>query len=127
MRMAEKDDLDLIDADWRQASPSLTIAHVMYDPRDPKRFHVYPPAATGASLDLLTCSTPDDCATLASAIALDDVYEGPLLDFMLWRAYSKNGKNADPSKSASAFAAAIAALGVKVQADTAITATGNKP
>ena len=132
IRMVPQGVLDALNPDWHTTAASATGLHYVFDKRDPKHYYVYPPQpATGMGyVEIIHSATPTDC-TLAefdgvstgevdSVIALDDAYESPLLDLMLYRAYSKDSKYAGNAGRAAAHrAAALEALGVKEAAETA--------
>jgi hypothetical protein len=111
---------------WHAMTPTLNIQHYTYDEADQTVFYVYPPAATGAQLDLMFAAFPADIAVPAAGstfanvtgnLALADEFFAPLLDLVLYRAYSKNADYAGNGARAMAHAmAASRALGADVGA-----------
>jgi hypothetical protein len=102
----------------------------MYDPRQPKEFFVYPPATTGAQLEIVYTDTPSSHALTASAldpanngaavILLDDIYMSPIIDWILYRAYSKDAEyGANEARAAASYQAFTSAIGAKTQTDAA--------
>jgi hypothetical protein len=63
----------------------------MFDDRDPKHFYVYPPqpAANPGYVEIIYSSAPS-AASADGNISIDDVYANALLDYILYRAYSKD-------------------------------------
>jgi hypothetical protein len=61
----------------------------MFDPAAPKTFWVFPPAVAGQTVEVLYGAIPPDVA-LNQVIVIDDIYEQPLIDYILFRAYSKD-------------------------------------
>lgn len=118
VRIIDRGELDRLDPDWHTADAAPT-RHYTYDPRDPKHFYVYPPAVADATVELIGSVAPVDLAALTDPITLDDIYEGPLIDYLLYRLFSKNGKGADPGKAQAYLNAMATALGAKVQVDAA--------
>ena len=58
---------------------------------------------------------------------LDDVYEGALLDYVLYRAYAKDAENpANMNRSTSHYQAFVSALGGKIQGEAATTAKAKR-
>ena len=84
-------DMALMDAQapgWHADRKTYLVSDYMYDPREPKVFYVYPPALSGAKV-LAKYSVPPTTALLAGNLTIDDVYSPILLDYVLYRAYSK--------------------------------------
>jgi len=76
---------------WNTETGSSTVKHYMFDERNPKVFYVYPPQPTTPSyIEIVYSASPADLATSASTITLDDIYASALLDYVLYRAYSKD-------------------------------------
>jgi hypothetical protein len=122
-------DKELLDAQvpgWHVAPGATEAVHFMFDPRDPRSFHVYPPALVGASLELVYAAIPTLIAEPASPsathadvvgnIALPDIYANALLDYVLFRAFSKDAEFAGVMARAQAHYSAFAqALGVELR------------
>lgn len=121
--------LDSMRPNWYAETSTVNIEKYVYDPRLPKEFLVYPPALTTAQLEIIYSETPEPHdlteeelmdPTTADVIRLDDIYASPLLDYMLYRAYSKDAEQQNNATRAVAhYQAMAAALGVKGQSDTA--------
>ena len=102
----------------------------MFDPRDPCAFYVYPPALATAKLEVMFSALPVDIAqpgdgTLFGAVlgnmALPDIYGNALLDYILYRAYSKDGEYGGNVQRAQAHYAAFASsVGIEVKATVAV-------
>jgi hypothetical protein len=104
IRIVSREILDSQVPTWHaDANASGDIKHYMFDPRDPKTFYVYPKApATAWFVELVYASSPVDCATISSTIALDDIYANALMNYVLFRAYSKDSTFAQNATLASA-------------------------
>lgn len=126
IRMINREVLDAQLPNWHAIPPVDTVKHFMYDPRDPRVFYVYPPATTDAKLDIVYASYPQDIAEPADGataedvvgnIALPDIYGNVLIDYVLYRAYSKDSEYAGNANRAQAhYGAFTSALGVELQA-----------
>ena len=86
---------------WYGETPSVNVQHYMFDPRLPKEFLVYPPATTAAELEVVYSSVPQGHslteeqlgnAATTDTISVDDSYAGAILDYVLYRAYSKDAE-----------------------------------
>lgn len=124
IRRIERQILDDQIPDWHAKASSINVEHYIYDDRDPKTFYVYPPPATLASIEVVYSSVPAAIALGAfdgsdvTVIGLDDVYANAIVDYMLYRAYSKDAEYAGDSNRAMAhYNAFLASLGVKSQVD----------
>jgi hypothetical protein len=74
--------------DWPTLTQKTVIKHWMYENANPKVFDVYPPAKLGASLDIVYSAIPTKVAATTDTIPLDDIYINPLVEFLLFKAYS---------------------------------------
>ena len=121
VRKIEREVLDAQNPSWHSATGVTAVKHFMVDPRDPLSFYVYPPAAaTGASLEVLFSAYPTDIGITAGAvtgnISLADIYGNALLDYVLYRAYSKDSDYAGNANRAQAHYTAFAnSLGIELK------------
>ena len=138
IRMCAREILDAQSPGWHNLSGVTEIVHFMFDPRDPKVFYVYPPAAaSGASVDLVYSALPTDIAEPAAGtdfaavsgnISVPVIYSNALQDYVLYRAYTKDSQYAGNEARAQARYAAFAnALGIEIKATVAVapSAAGN--
>lgn len=113
-------ELDVIDLYWREADSGVPIQHYVFDPSDPTRFEVYPPAAEGQKVRALYSRSPVDLAGVDSPIVLDDTFEGPLIDWVVYRASAQPSDSADDAqRAANSIATFMQALTGKTQSDQA--------
>jgi len=131
VRLVDRDILDVQLPDWHAAEASAEALHYVYDDRNPKNFYVYPPQpATGQGYVELVYSTAPADVALSDSIKLDDIYANALLDYIMYRAYSKDADYAANAGRASAlyqaFMTSIGARGkVEVPVDpNAVSNTG---
>jgi hypothetical protein len=116
----DREILDEQRPNWHSETASAETKHYMFDSRDPKHFYVYPPQhATPGRVEMVYASSPTDLAALASTITLDDIYSGVLLDYILYRAYSKDADltPSAPQRAISHYNAFLASLDAKGQID----------
>lgn len=116
--------LDTTIPTWHSDSNTAgIITHYVFDRRNPKSFYVYPKApATALYIEILMAVTPTSLASLANAIAYDDLYETVLIDYVLYRAYGKDGKNsANMQRSAAHYQAFVNAIGLKDKAEATLS------
>lgn len=113
---------------WHAEGQTAAIEHFMFDARLPLEFLVYPPALAGTALEVVYSLSPEshneatDYTGSATVINLPDNYANVILDYILYRAYSKDADYAANAQRAVAhYQAMQQALGVKTQSDGAVT------
>ena len=130
VRIINREILDSQTPGWHNITGSVDILHFMYDPRDPKTFYVYPPATTSAQLDIVYAAYPTDITepadgalytAVSGSISLPDIYGNAILDYILYRSYTKDSEYAGNAQRAQAhYAAFNNALGNEIKATIAI-------
>lgn len=129
IRLIDRRVLDEQRRTWYAETPSVTLQHYMFDPRVPKEFLVYPPASSLAQLEVAYSSVPT-AHTLTEAqltnpataevIRIDDSFANALIDYVMYRAYSKDAEYAaNANRAVAHFQAFQNALGVKGQTEAA--------
>lgn len=121
VRVISRDTLDQQNPDWHTVTADANgIRHVMYDPRNPKVFYTYGRSpATAWYLEIAYAAIPADCTwsgpgDVTNKLQLDDVYANAMVDYILFRAYSKDSEYAQNAELALAHYNAFAtSLGVK--------------
>jgi hypothetical protein len=129
VRLVNRRMLDDQRRNWYAETQTVDIQHYMFDPRLPKEFLVYPPASTAARLEVIYSSVPlahtlTEAQLINSAttevIRVDDSYFNALLDYVMYRAYSKDAEYAANAQRAVAHYQAFQnALGVSAQTNAA--------
>jgi hypothetical protein len=130
MRLVNREALDAHAPTWysgAQAQPSSWC----HDNRDPKTFYVYPPAPSGAQVEIVYSR---DVVTITSgnlgsqALTIDDIWAPALLNYVLYRCYGKDADDASNAGLAAGYLAACdGALAVKQQADVGFSPPMNAP
>lgn len=129
--------LDALVPGWQDPAVHAATAlpdNTIYDPADPDIFHVYPPNdGAGAVLraDLALVPTPipapgvpDDINSYTMALPIGDDFQGALLDYVLYRAFSKDSALPNAAgRSQAHFQAFQIAIGEKIQRDVVMNAT----
>lgn len=129
VRLVSRSALDATRPSWYNEPASIDIEKFIFDPRNPKEFLVYPPATNTAQLEILYAEVPEPHALTSTqlmnpatteVIRVDDIYANPLLDYMMYRAYSKDSEQQGNAQRAVAYyQAMMSGLGVKAQSDAA--------
>lgn len=116
IRMCSREILDAQRPDWHSDANSLGyVQHFVYDPRDPKTYWVYPKAPNPWYVQLAYSAAPAAVA-IGGVISIDDIYANALLDYVLYRAYSKDAEYVgNAQRAVGHYAAFQNSLGVKTQ------------
>jgi hypothetical protein len=120
VRAVPETQLDAITPDWHASAPAATTLHYTYDERTPRTFHVYPPAIAGNTVELVYSVAPQPHTAKTDVQALDDVYANTLLDYVLYRAFNKDGEApANAQRAVAHYQAFANAISNKATADKA--------
>ena len=130
IRLVSRSVLDDQRPSWHAETGSVNIQHFTYDPRQPKEFFVYPPATTLTQLEVVYADAPtshtltelqlDPESGNTEVIKLDDIYMSPMIDWVLYRAYSKDAEyGANEARASAAYSAFNNAIAAKSQTDAA--------
>lgn len=100
LRMVGRSLLDAMEPSWYSKTGVTALKHACYESSEPRVFYVYPPAAAGASVDLVYAAFPVDVVTpsgaayttVAGNINTPDQTKNALLHFVLFRAFSKDAE-----------------------------------
>lgn len=132
IRFCEQEILDSQHPNWHAETPSAIVKNWTYDEVEPKTFYCYPPQPTGNGrgyIDMVVSKPPVDCtmkdvpndvgqiSTTDSEIGLDDVFEGPLIEYQIFRAHLKEAKYALSGKADAAYGRFMNSLGLKTASD----------
>lgn len=108
IRIVSREVLDAQNPDWHTEGAVGYIKHYTFDPLDPKTFYVYPQApATALKVEMVYAAAPAN-AVLNGNISIDDIYANALLDYVMFRSYSKDAEYAQNGQLAAAYYASFA-------------------
>jgi len=111
--------------DWFGGNSAASAQLFIYDERNPKTFYLYPGVVVKVRLTFVISTAPR-VMTLAKndtdeVIALDDIYENAISEFIMYRCYSKDAEYAsNPNKALLHLNSFKTQLGEKSQADSAM-------
>ena len=133
LRLTNREILDAQLPGWHNQAGVVEVLHFMFDPREPRTFYVYPPAAAGASVDLIYAALPTDITeptdgalytSVTGNVSVPDIYGNVLQDYMLYRAYSKDSEYAGNGARAQVhYQQFTNALGMEIKATVAVAPT----
>jgi hypothetical protein len=117
IRLVSREILDAQVPNWHSSTASSSVKHYCYSELDLKNFYVWPPNNGNGTVELIYSAAPAN-ASLNGVISVDDIYQSVLLDYILYRAWSKDAEYAsDPARAAAHYAAFVNALGSKAQVE----------
>ena len=128
IRQTARDTLDAALPTWHAATADAVVRHYIFNMLDPKAFYVYPPqpAVNQGYVEIVYGALPAD-ATANGAISVDDIYENLLLDYVLYRAFSKETEFSDQSAANVHYAAFMAALTGKAKIELGVSPSTSAP
>lgn len=80
---------------WQTATPSPTVYHYMFDQNRRFSYRVQPPAMAGTKVEILYAAIPPAVASATDPIALQDHCVPALVDYLCFRALSKDAEFGD--------------------------------
>jgi len=130
VRLISRSVLDDQRPSWHNETGTVNAQNFTFDPRQPKEFFVYPPATTSTQVEVVYADAPgahslteaqlDPEAGTPSTVVinLDDTYLSSIIDWVLYRSYSKDAEYAANAQRATAHNQAfLSGIGVKTQSD----------
>lgn len=108
------------------------VQHIIFDEANPKTFYVYPGNDGTGSIEAVlseipapvtpTGTDPEDLSAYEVDLPVDDTYRLPLVDYVLFRAYTKDAQFAGNAQRALAHSQLYAnAMGIKIAAEANIS------
>jgi hypothetical protein len=93
--VADRQALDGLNANWHSAAGSTVIDNYTYDDRSPLTFYVTPPpvASPQVWVEMVYAIQPADVISMDQDLDVLDVYQGPLIEYMIYRCLTVNAKS----------------------------------
>lgn len=110
VRIISRELLDNFDPNWRTVTASAVTKNYLYDLQDQVAFHVYPPSTGTNYLQINYSKQPPNLTAESQTIEIFDVYQGALLDYIMYRACSKDAEYAPGVALAQMYAQAFTAV-----------------
>lgn len=119
VRIVSREIMDAQIAGWHTATADANVKHYMYSLLNPKTFYVYPPQpVTPGQVEIIYGASPADVAA-GAVILVDDIYVSAIVDYIMYRAYSKDTEYAANANLAGAYYTAFTSkLGGKAAGET---------
>lgn len=94
--------LDTFSPNWMSSPTSSTVKHYMDDPQ-PDTFYVFPAQNTTPGTVLLTYSAIPATAVVGGNITIRDVYADNLVNYLMYRAFSKDAEGGNAERAIAYF------------------------
>lgn len=127
IRKTERHLLDSTNPDWYSMKQSSTVRHYTYDDRMPSIFFVYPPAASGAKVEIIHAVMPDEVVEEDENLAINIEYTDVILSYVMFRCLSKDSEYANAAMATGYYQAFTASLGAGEAGEQATTPTNRAP
>jgi hypothetical protein len=119
VRIISKELMDGFNPDWHADSAATIVKNYLFDEQDQTAFWVYPPSNGNGYVQINYSKVPADLTSETQPIGLNDIFQTVILDYILYRAYSKDAEYAPGLQLAQGYWATLtAALGAKTSAET---------
>ena len=119
IRIVSRELLDGFSPDWHSTTAKAEVRNYIYDVQDQLAFYVYPPNTGTQYIELNYSMQPADLTAESQAIPIFDIFQSPLVDYILYRACSKNADYAPGMQLAQGYLGTfVAAIGGKAQSET---------
>lgn len=110
---------------WTATLPSSVVKHYIYSASDPLIFYIYPPQPTATKyVECVYSAVPALIAnaTAGTKITLDDQYQNALLDYLLYRSFSKDTDSANQTaRGTEYYKMFISAIASKMGVDSTLS------
>lgn len=113
--MVRREDLDDFNPDWPTAPPQALVHEWMFDRQSPKFFWVSPPNNGAGEVEAVVAVRPAKVTAFNSQIELEDSFAGPLVDYVLHRAFDHSTEEGMKRLAQGYFAMFMQGLGAKHQ------------
>lgn len=118
IRIVSRELLDNFNPNWHTATAAAEVRNYIYDTQDQTAFYVYPPNTGTQYVELNYSAQPTNLASESEVIPIFDIYQSSLVDYILYRACSKDAEYAPGLQLAQGYLATfVAAVGGKAQTE----------
>lgn len=118
IRIVSRELLDNFNPNWHTATAAAEVRNYIYDTQDQTAFYVYPPSTGTQYVELNYSAQPTNLTSESEVIPLFDIYQSSLVDYILYRACSKDAEYAPGLQLAQGYLATfVAAVGGKAQTE----------
>jgi hypothetical protein len=135
VRLIDRSVLDDQSVSWHTETGTVNIQNYTFDIRQPKEFFVYPPATTSAQLEVVYADLPGEhdlseaylhptTGSTTEMIKIEDTYLSAIIDWILYRAFSKDAEfAANAARAGAHYQTFMTGIGSKTTSDAATAPT----
>lgn len=114
VRVTSQQLLDSYNPNWHAATPTVVPQSYVFDQQDQTVFYVYPPNTGNGYVQINYSPEPVDLTSESQTINVRDIFQTALLDYILYRACSKDAEYAPGLQLAAGYLQTFnMAMGVK--------------
>lgn len=125
IRRTDRQNIDDNDMYWHKGRSSTEISQFTYDDRNPKEYFVFPPATAGTRVQIVHAAIPAAVTALTDNLDIGLEYMDAPVNYVCYRAKSKDSEYANAAEAAGFYAAFNDVLGVNAQSQS--TTSPNQP
>ena len=103
VRLVTRSLLDAVVPDWHMAYARPLVENFTYDDRFPREFYVYPPNDGEGQVEIIYMGIPEDVVDASQILELDDTFIPAILNYVLYRATTKEADYSPGVQNASAY------------------------
>jgi hypothetical protein len=115
IRLISREVIDSFNPNWNTDTAKAEVRNYIYTNQDQTAFYVYPPNTGTQYIELNYSAQPADLTSETQAIPIFDIFQSALLDYIMYRACSKDAEYAPGLQLASGYLATFTAA---IQAKT---------
>ena len=129
IRLTDRAVLDAHNPDWYSKTGATEIRHYTFDSREPRVFYVYPPAALGASVEMVYSAYPANITepsagalytAVTGNISVQDIFANALTNYILYRAFSKDAETVNAAAAQAYYQLYQSMLGTELSGTTGV-------
>ena len=120
VRIVSREILDGFNPNWHADTPKAEVRNFLYTNQDQLAFYVYPPNTGTQYVELNYSSQPADLTSESQVIPIFDVFQSALVDYIMYRACSKDAEYAPGLALAQGYLATFTAA-VQVKTESEVT------
>ena len=94
LRLASQEVMDAFNPNWHAATPSVVPQTYVFDQQDQTVFYVYPPNTGAGYVQVNYSPEPVDLTSESQTIGIRDIFQTAILDYICYRACSKDAEYA---------------------------------
>lgn len=129
IRLVNRNVLDAQNPDWYSKAGVTEVKHYTFDAREPRVFYVYPPALSGASVEMVYSAYPANITEPAANalytavtgdLSVQDIFANALTNYILYRAFSKDAETVNATAAAAYYQLYQSMLGIELSGTTGV-------